>query len=296
MDQPTLIVDPDSGDFDGLLSQIEEALTSLGVSAEARLATTGVRATADRALAGGDRFLVAVGNDTTVHEIANAMMAREDHALLSLGLIPVSDSDILRTFGLPQDPLQACRHISGEDYYELDAGLITVATADGSDRTRYFVNIAQAGFGARTLDREARLPRSLGRARHFLGFWTGLAASRSVDVSVTVGRKSYQGPAYDIVVGNCQFFGGGLRLSPRSYPGDGAVDVLVMRGPRSDAFRKLPKMYRGEHVPSPAIVELSGSEVLIESEHPMPVHADGVVLGVTPASVRVVPNALRFCV
>ena len=51
----------------------------------------------------------------------------------------------------------------------------------------------------------------------------------------------YEGPAFNVIVGNAQFTSGGMRLSPRSYPGDGVLDVLVFKGPRSDAYTLLPK-------------------------------------------------------
>ena len=59
------------------------------------------------------------------------------------------------------------------------------------------------------------------------------------------------------MIGNGQFADGGIRLSPRSFPGDGVLDALVFTGPRSDAYRLLPRIFRhGDHVPDPNITEL----------------------------------------
>ena len=45
-----------------------------------------------------------------------------------------------------------------------------------------------------------------------------------------------------------------MRLSPRSFPGDGVLDALVFTGPKSDAYRLLPRIFRhGDHVPDPDI-------------------------------------------
>ena len=96
------------------------------------------------------------------------------------------------------------------------------------------------------------------------------------------------------MVGNCQFEAGGLRLSPRSWPGDGLLDVLVMTGPRSDQFTMLPLMYRGEQVPNPHIVEMKGKVVRVQTERRVPVEADGIVLGTTPASFRIVRLPIRM--
>ena len=41
---------------------------------------------------------------------------------------------------------------------------------------------------------------------------------------------------HEVVVGNCQWSRHGLRVSPRSFPGDGFLDLLIMTGPKSQAF------------------------------------------------------------
>ena len=55
--------------------------------------------------------------------------------------------------------------------------------------------------------------------------------------------------AFNVVVANCRFYGGGMHISPKSDPGDCLLDVLVMTGPKSDAFTTLPKVYKGAHLP-----------------------------------------------
>jgi diacylglycerol kinase (ATP) len=95
------------------------------------------------------------------------------------------------------------------------------------------------------------------------------------------------------VVANCRFYGGGMQISPRSEPDDGALDVLVMVGPKSDAFTMLPKIYRGTHLPHRNIVELRAGRVRIETDPPFQIEADGETLGTTPATFEVIRNAIR---
>jgi diacylglycerol kinase family enzyme len=121
-----------------------------------------------------------------------------------------------------------------------------------------------------------------------------MAATRPQDVEVLVDRKEWRGRAWNVVVGNCQFAGGGIRVSPRSFPGDGVLDVLVHHGPKSEAFTLLPRMYTGEQVPNPHIRELRGRRVRISADRPLPVVADGEVLGTTPATFQVLPEALTL--
>ena len=250
---------------------------------------------AREAIESGTRFLVAVGGDGTVHEVVNGIFAagRERAEGAVLGVIAAgSGCDLVRTFGLPGDATRAGSHLAGENAYPLDIGRIRYSTPDG-EQARYFVNVAEAGLGGAVALRAERLPRALGQARYFLGFWLTLPRYPLAHVRVASGRQVYEGPAYAIIVGNAQFYGGGMRISPRSYPGDGVLDVLVFKGPKSDAFTMLPQIYRGGHLPHDHIEEFRvRDEVTIEADRALPIEADGEFLGTTPATISVLAHPI----
>jgi len=85
-----------------------------------------------------------------------------------------------------------------------------------------------------------------------------------------------------------------MQLSPKSAPDDGALDVLVMAGPKSDAFTMLPKVYRGAHLPHRNIAELRASRVRVEADPPFPIEADGEMLGTTPATFEIIRTPIRL--
>jgi diacylglycerol kinase (ATP) len=248
------------------------------------------------ALQAGERFIVAVGGDGTVHEIVNGML-EDDRPIAEdavLGVVAAgSGSDFVKTFGLPGDAIRSIRHLAGDNLYELDvirveytAGDLTVA--------RYVPNIAEVGLGGEVVARAERLPRPLGRSRYFFAFWLTLGRYRPCGITVRADRKEFSGRANNVVVANGQFYRGGMKISPRSYPGDGLLDVQISTGPKSDAFTLLPKIYRGEHLPHPQIRELRGRVVTVEAERPLRVEGDGEVLGTTPVTFRVLPQVLRL--
>lgn len=253
-------------------------------------------ALAREALAAGERFLVAVGGDGTVHEVVNGML-RDGRPVADdavLGVVAAgSGCDFVRTFGLPGDSVRAVRHLAGDRTYRIDAVRVTYGDGDGQ-ATRHFANIAEAGLGAAVVRRATRLPGWVGGARYFVGFWMELSRYRPREVRVRADRKEWSGRAVNVVVANCQFFGNGMRISPRSYPGDGLLDVQVSHGPRSEAFTLLPRIYRGEHIPNPHIRELRGRVVEVEADVPLPLEADGEPLGVTPARFEVLPQVLTL--
>jgi diacylglycerol kinase (ATP) len=251
---------------------------------------------AREALEGGERFLVAVGGDGTVQEVVNGMI--DDRGSVPedavLGVVAAgSGCDFVRTFGLPGDAVRSIRHLVGESVYRIDVARAEYRDGDRA-KVRYVPNIAEAGLGGEVVQRAERLPRGLGRSRYFWGFWLSVGRYRPCEVRVTADRKEFVGRANNVVVANCQFYGGGMKISPRSYPSDGLLDVQISTGPKSDAFTMLPKIYRGEHLPHPHIKELRGREVRVDAERPLPVEAGGEVLGTTPATFTVLPEILAL--
>jgi diacylglycerol kinase (ATP) len=254
---------------------------------------------AREAIEAGSRYLVAVGGDGTVHEVVNGMMGSDGEPIASdvvLGVVAAgSGCDFIRTFGLPGDASRACYHLTGDNTYPLDVGRVTYATVGGDTDSRYFVNVAEAGLGAAVAGRAERMSPRLGQSKYFFAFWLTMPTFKLANVRIEADRKTYEGPAYLIVVGNAQYYGGGMKISPRSYPGDAVLDVLVFKGPKTDSFTFLPKIYRGEHIPHDHIEEFRVKRALtIEAERPLPIEADGEILGSTPATFEVVPHAIRM--
>ncbi|MGZ4137231.1 MAG: diacylglycerol/lipid kinase family protein [Actinomycetota bacterium] len=300
--QLTVIVNPHAGKrrVGDEIPELERTLQARGLPYELRRTEGPGDATrfARETLEAGGRFVVAVGGDGTVHEVVNGMMdgGKPLVADAVLGVVAAgSGCDLVRTFGLPGDVTRSCQHLLGDNTYPLDVGKLTYTDRNGARVTRYFPNVAEAGLGAAVTARAQRLPPWLGQAKYFAAFWLTLPRYKLAQVKIQADRRSYEGPALMIIVGNCQYYGGGMKISPRSYPGDGVLDVLLFTGPKSDAFTLLPKVYRGEHVPHDHINEFRVKhELTIEADRPLPLEADGEVLGFTPATFEVVPQAIRM--
>jgi len=247
------------------------------------------------ALANGDRYLVAAGGDGTVHEVLNGMFAADGRPAAAdavLGVLPLgSGCDFVRSFGIPRDATAAAQRLAGPAVRVIDVGKVTFE----DDSVHYFANIAEAGLGGSVVARAARLPGALGGARYGVAFWLALPRFRQGPARIEVdGNESRSALTVNVVVANCQYYGGGMRISPKSAADDGALDVLVMDGPRRVACTTLPSIYRGRHLPHRYIRESRGQRVRVESPTPLLVEADGEVLGSTPATFEIVPGVLRL--
>lgn len=286
------------GRVGGELPALERALAANGLdfALEVTRAPGDATRLAREAIEDGRRFLVAVGGDGTVQEVLNGMFDDGEPLVEQpvLGVVAArSGCDLVRSFGLPDDTDGGCRHLVGTNTYPFD--VIKISYVDGGEqRTRYAANLVEVGLGAAVARATARLPARLGNARRFLGFWGAYVRSRAASVKVDADMKTFEGRAFNVIVANAQFTWAGLRMSPRSFPGDGVLDALVFRGPRSDAYRMLPAIYRhGDHIPDPSIHEMRAKiRVAVDADRPLPIVADGEVLGTTPATFQIVPQRI----
>ena len=244
----------------------------------------------------GRRFLVAVGGDGTIHEVVNGMI--EDDVPIAedpvLGVVSAgTGSDFIKTFGLPASPSVAVSHLDGSDSFPIDIGKV-VYTKDGAEVTRYFPNIAEAGIGADVVARAERLPRWLGPTVYLAAFWLVMRKHKIAQVKVDLVDRVYEGPANNIVVANCQFFGGGMKIAPKAAPTDGLLDIQVEHARKREAISIMPKIFKGEHLPHPDIEEFKRVRCSVESDRPLLIEADGEVLGHTPARFEVLRDIIRL--
>lgn len=250
------------------------------------------------ALEDGVRYVAAVGGDGTVHEVVNGLLTAEGEPRapgLVFGVASGgSGCDFARTFGLDRKPEVVARHLASEATMEIDLGVVTFTDLGGRPAQRLFANIAQVGWGADVVRRADRLPRWLGRVRYLVAAYAAIGGLDRQETEVSVAHTSATVPVVDLVVANCQFFGGGMKVAPRALPDDGKFNVQVFTGERSQVFTMTQKIYRGEHLPHPNVVEWQSPTVEIAPPRPLAVEADGELLGRTPATFRLVERALRL--
>lgn len=242
----------------------------------------------------GKRFIVAVGGDGTIHEVVNGML-ENDRPLVEepvLGVIAAGTGcDFIKTFGIPEMAPHAVAHLDGAEAFPIDLGRMTYMK-QGKETTSYFANIAEAGLGGAVVARAAKLPRFLGPMTYFFAFWLALGRHKTAQVKIDLIDRTYEGPMNNLVVANGQFFGGGMKITPKAAPTDGLLDVQIWHARKREAIALMPKVYKGQHIPHEDIEEAKRVRISIESDRPLIIEADGEVLGETPASFEVLKDVI----
>ena len=300
-----LIVNPASqaGRTGRRWARTEARLAAAGLRFETALTTRPQEATeiARRAVREGRPVVVSVGGDGTLNEVVNGFFEQGEPIPSSsrLGLIPAgTGGDTRRTFGIPNDAAGAAAILRAGHERVIDAGRVRLGS-----RWVHFVNVAEAGLGANVSDRVNRAPKVLGgRASFYLGTLAGVASWRHKPMRVRVdGEAVADLVAQQVVVANCQFYGGGMHVAPRAQPDDGLFDVLVVAGlGKLESIGAMGKLYSGTHLDDPKLAGriefLRGRQVEVTSPEPVLVQVEGEVVGNLPARFEIQAKALRLLV
>jgi len=86
-------------------------------------------------------------------------------------------------------------------------------------------------------------------------------------------------------------------VSPQAELNDNLFDVMIVSDiGKFELLRAFPSIYKGTHVTHPKVSMEKANRISIESSEQVLVHADGELLGETPASFRLMPSALSIMV
>jgi YegS/Rv2252/BmrU family lipid kinase len=280
-------------------------LVAAGVSFDEHVTTRAGEATvaARDAVNNGVTRIVAVGGDGTLSEVVNGYFddcCRAINSAAAIGLLPSgTGSDFQRSLGLTSRG-DSIRALMSSETRLLDAGRAEFQEPNGASTSRYFINVASFGLGgdvSALVNRwRSTLPRWIGgSARFAAAAIAALGRYKNVAVSLRLDGRETKINSNLIVVANGRFAGGGMMLAPHAELDDGLLDVITTdNATRLDVIRELPRIQRGAHLKNQKVAEMRAREVSIISVVPMAIDLDGETVGLTPATLRVLPSAIRF--
>ena len=100
---------------------------------------------------------------------------------------------------------------------------------------------------------------------------------------------------WNVAVANGQFHGGGMWIAPNASVDDGLFHVTVIGDlTLSEVFSSLPKLYNGKINDIDKVITLTGKTIVALPYHRILLEVDGEQPGMLPATINMVPGALKI--
>jgi diacylglycerol kinase (ATP) len=246
-----------------------------------------------------DVVLLLGGDGTVQRHLADLVRAQ-----IPLLVIPAgSANDFARALGLRTraEALRAWEKFlaGGNNVRRVDLGVMEF---QGTTNSAYFSCAVGAGVDAEVAQQANSLPRWLrAHGGYFVAAIPALLRFRARRITITAtqpdGTRTISEPGILAAAANAPWYGHGMRIAPEAELDDGLLEFCFVRKVgKLRLLRLFPKVYRGGHIGLAEVEYFRAERVLIESDVPLAVHADGEPLGQTPVEISVARRALRVIV
>ena len=252
---------------------------------------------AQHAIEKGFYNIICVGGDGTLHNIVNGIMSQPSlySNEVTVGMIPIgTGNDWVKTHDIPNDFEKAIQLIKNGNKKTQDLGKIEFLNEDRNPV--YFNNLAGVGFDGFVVSKVHKY-KHFGALAYLAGAVLGLFSFKNFKSKVVVDNEEINSKILMILVGLCNYSGGGMQLTKNANPFDGLFDISIAKDiGKLDIIRNLPKLFNGKIVNHKKVETLKSKAISITiSEEDLPfIQADGELIGQGNINLSVVPKAFSF--
>jgi YegS/Rv2252/BmrU family lipid kinase len=294
-----IIVNPASGQDRPVLTILNDAFQDSGIDWEVfvtKEAGDG-RRYAEAALAAGVDAVGAYGGDGTVMEVASALVNTQ----VPLAIFPGGTANVMSVeLGVPSDPAEACALVASAESRRM------IRTIDvGQMGDRIFLTRLGMGLEANIIEQTDREQKDrMGVLAYVLNALRELKNPTMAHYAITLDGERIETQGLVCLVANSGI------LSPNSgIPGrsvvtfaptisvsDGLLDVVVIQQGNLGALLSVAASMMAGNEDAEPLLHWQGREVSVAADPPQTIQLDGEVLGQTPVTARILPQALRVIV
>ncbi len=232
------------------------------------------------------QLLVALGGDGLVARVAEG--AVRSGALVA-PLPGGRGCDFLRAIGGSRDLHEAATRLPFATERRVDVGFAGATP---------FLGVATVGYDSRANDHANEAPAWLpGGLVYAYGGARALAETRSTSITLTMDGTERTFDGWSVAIGNSGRYGAGMKVNPDALLDDGELDITTVEGlPRWRYPMLLPRYFKGTHIDGDGIRAGRAREIEVSAPVGCRVYADGDIVGETPMTFTVKPEALRILV
>ena len=235
----------------------------------------------------GYRYIIGVGGDGTLNEIARALV---QHREVITGIIPAgTGNDFIQILGFPD-------RFADEDwdkFFELNRIHMDIGDCNG----KVFMNGMGLGFdaevAAENYDKDGN-PKKGNKHKYLWHIVKTLLFFREKEVIIGTNGSSSLTNCFINTVAIGRRFAGGFFLTPKAIANDGLLDVCMIRKLNLfQRFRILPMVPKGTHIHDHKIHYYQTSQISMKFKNEVPFHVDGELFYSSDFNISILPMALE---
>ncbi len=228
-------------------------------------------------------YVVAVGGDGTVNEIASSIVGTDT----ALGIIPFgSGNGLARFLGIPMDTGEAIKTLNKEKVELIDSGKLN---------GQYFFNMAGMGFDAHISEVFSH-DKTRGFGAYVRSAFHEIANYKSEVYHLEIDGVAYEREAFMLSFANSSQYGNNAHVSPNASVQDGLLDVCIIKPFPLYRFIEMGlRMFTKTSESSKYVEIIKAKHIVVRRAKSGPVHLDGEpqMLG-ADAEINVVPGSLKI--
>jgi YegS/Rv2252/BmrU family lipid kinase len=236
-----------------------------------------------RGAVGRYQYVIAVGGDGTVNEIASAIVGTDT----ALGILPFgSGNGLARFLGIPMDIADAIKTLNVERVEAIDS-----AKLNG----QCFFNMAGMGFDAHISEVFSH-DKTRGFGAYIRSSFREIANYKSDTYHIDIDGVTYVREAFMLSIANSSQYGNNAHVSPCASVQDGWLDVCIIKPFPLYRFPEMGiRMFAKTAHKSKYVEIIQGKHISIKRSKDAPVHLDGEpqIMG-TDVEINIVPGSLKI--
>jgi YegS/Rv2252/BmrU family lipid kinase len=240
--------------------------------------------------------VLAAGGDGTLNQVLNGLFQANLSVFPTLGIIPLgTGNDFARLGSVASTHESIVKKIRSGGQFT-DVGVVRCLDKAGNQTTRYFINVASLGMGPAVVHELFKSNRALGRDLTYLKSTLKVFFTHPLDeVEVTTPDWTWRSKARVVAIANGQSFGGGIYIAPKAKPDDGSFSTFVAGDIPLLKFLWILQQMKAKRLTTDSRIQYnSAKELTLTSPQPCWIETEGELAGLLPATIKILPNAIRF--
>lgn len=235
----------------------------------------------------GANYLIAVGGDGTLNEVARAILG---HSHVTMGIIPAgTGNDYIQILGFPNR--------FNEGHWDIFFEKNVIKIDAGTCNTIPFFNGMGLGFDAEVAAQnyidDGQVKKG-GKDKYIWHIVKTLLLYRERSMKIINNGSTHSTDCFINTVSIGRRFAGGFFLTPKAIANDGFLDVCAID--KLNIFQRfniLLKVPKGQHLSHKKVNYYQTDAIKIEFGHKVPFHVDGELHFSSIFEINVLPKAIQ---